>query len=135
MELVFTEAALISMLNFHRQLLCHVQRSLKHWIMTLKSNAVWKVIQRRPFSGARGMFSLKTMEIISKYCIFHTKNPAIKLIINYLILSIRHTAANNDLTSSVLHIQSIEKDQYGDYFCVATNKLGSAERRLNVFGR
>lgn len=48
---------------------------------------------------------------------------------------ITNTAEINQVTSSVLRIDSIDLDQYGDYICKANNKLGTAQRRLNVFGR
>lgn len=39
----------------------------------------------------------------------------------------------NDLTVSKVKIVSVEKHNYGDYQCKATNKLGSARARLNLY--
>lgn len=37
---------------------------------------------------------------------------------------ISHHATENDYNASVLHITSVERSQYGNYTCKATNKLG-----------
>lgn len=47
---------------------------------------------------------------------------------------ISHLASADGVTSSALMIESIEANKYGDYFCQASNKMGKAEARINVFG-
>ena len=50
------------------------------------------------------------------------------------IFRIVQTGTTSETTISTVKIQSLEKHNYGDYFCKATNKVGSAEARLNLFG-
>lgn len=47
---------------------------------------------------------------------------------------ISHLASVDGLTSSALTIESIEADKYGDYYCQASNKMGTTQARINVFG-
>lgn len=49
--------------------------------------------------------------------------------------SITNTAKNDDITNSVLRVITVESSQYGNYVCKATNKLGSAEETLNLYGK
>lgn len=44
-------------------------------------------------------------------------------------------ASVNEVTTSTLHIISLEINQLGDYFCEASNKLGTIEARLNIYGK
>lgn len=44
-------------------------------------------------------------------------------------------ASVNELTTSTLQIISLEKSQLGDYYCEASNKLGTVEARLNIYGK
>ncbi|XP_031640778.1 lachesin-like isoform X2 [Contarinia nasturtii] len=46
---------------------------------------------------------------------------------------ISHTATTNDITTSILRITTVESKQYGDYVCKASNKLGAAEAKVNLF--
>lgn len=46
---------------------------------------------------------------------------------------ITNMASAQETTNSVLRILSTDDRDYGDYFCNATNKLGHAEARLNLF--
>lgn len=46
---------------------------------------------------------------------------------------ISNTANSNEITNSILSISSVSGNDYGDYFCNATNKLGQIEARLNLF--
>lgn len=48
---------------------------------------------------------------------------------------ISHLATADEVTNSALLIESVEPENYGDYYCKASNKLGKAEERLNVFGK
>lgn len=48
--------------------------------------------------------------------------------------SISNTATVDEITYSVLRIETIDKTQYGDYYCKASNKVGHAETRINLFG-
>lgn len=50
-------------------------------------------------------------------------------------ISITNTAKNDDITNSVLRVITVESSQYGNYVCKATNKLGSAEETLNLYGK
>lgn len=47
--------------------------------------------------------------------------------------SISHFATADEFTDSTLRVITIEKRQYGDYLCRATNKLGSHEAKVNLF--
>ena len=47
---------------------------------------------------------------------------------------ISHLASADGVTSSALMIESMEPEKYGDYFCQASNKLGSTQSRINVYG-
>lgn len=51
-----------------------------------------------------------------------------------MISSILTTATVNEVTTSVLRVITAEPWQYGDYLCKASNKIGSAEARVNLFG-
>ncbi|XP_034479497.1 lachesin-like [Drosophila innubila] len=42
-------------------------------------------------------------------------------------------ATADEYTDSTLRVITIEKGQYGDYVCKATNRLGHAEARVNLF--
>uniref|UniRef100_A0A336M5D4 CSON010924 protein n=1 Tax=Culicoides sonorensis TaxID=179676 RepID=A0A336M5D4_CULSO len=46
---------------------------------------------------------------------------------------ISHLGIVNDLTLSKVKILSVDTHNYGDYQCKATNKLGSAQARLNLY--
>ncbi|XP_037955276.1 protein amalgam-like [Teleopsis dalmanni] len=46
---------------------------------------------------------------------------------------IANTASSHETTTSVLRIASVSDDDFGDYFCNATNKLGHADARLHLF--
>lgn len=47
---------------------------------------------------------------------------------------ISHLASADGVTSSALTIEAIESEMFGDYWCHASNKMGKAEARVNVFG-
>lgn len=47
--------------------------------------------------------------------------------------SISHFATADEFTDSTLRVITIEKRQYGDYYCRAVNKLGSAEAKVHLF--
>ncbi|XP_033244263.1 lachesin [Drosophila miranda] len=47
--------------------------------------------------------------------------------------SISHFATVDEYTDSTLRVITIEKRQYGDYVCKATNRFGEAEARVNLF--
>lgn len=47
--------------------------------------------------------------------------------------SISNTATTDQKTTSVLRVISVQEDKYGDYYCKASNKVGNAEARLNLF--
>lgn len=49
--------------------------------------------------------------------------------------SISHFATADELTDTTVRVITIEKRQYGQYVCKATNKLGSAEGRVELFGK
>lgn len=46
---------------------------------------------------------------------------------------IANTASSSETTTSVLRIDSVSEEDFGDYFCNATNKLGHADARLHLF--
>lgn len=46
---------------------------------------------------------------------------------------IANTASSSETTTSVLSIDSVSEEDFGDYFCNATNKLGHADARLHLF--
>lgn len=47
--------------------------------------------------------------------------------------SISHFATADEFTDSTIRIITVEKRQYGDYYCRAVNKLGQAEAKVNLF--
>jgi hypothetical protein len=47
--------------------------------------------------------------------------------------SVSHFATADEFTDSTLRVITIEKRQYGDYICRATNKLGSAEAKIHLY--
>ncbi|EDS36504.1 lachesin [Culex quinquefasciatus] len=47
--------------------------------------------------------------------------------------SISQTGQPDDVTTSVVKISSVESSHYGDYICKASNKVGHAESRLNLY--
>uniref|UniRef100_A0A8W7PKJ0 Ig-like domain-containing protein n=1 Tax=Anopheles coluzzii TaxID=1518534 RepID=A0A8W7PKJ0_ANOCL len=47
--------------------------------------------------------------------------------------SISQIGSPDDVTTSVVKIHSVAAEHYGDYVCKATNKVGQAEARLNLF--
>lgn len=51
-----------------------------------------------------------------------------------MICSISTTATVNEVTTSILRVNTVEPGQYGDYVCKASNKIGAAEARINLFG-
>ncbi|XP_017083975.2 protein amalgam [Drosophila eugracilis] len=46
---------------------------------------------------------------------------------------VANTASSSGTTTSVLRIDSVGEDDFGDYYCNATNKLGHADARLHLF--
>ncbi|XP_004524347.1 protein amalgam [Ceratitis capitata] len=46
---------------------------------------------------------------------------------------ISNTASSHETTTSILRIASVTESDFGDYYCNATNKLGHADARLNLF--
>lgn len=59
-----------------------------------------------------------------------------KQIFNFFFapVSLSNIATADEVTSSVLRLETLESDQYGDYYCKASNKVGHAEARINLFG-
>jgi hypothetical protein len=49
--------------------------------------------------------------------------------------SISHFATADEFTDTTLRVITIEKRQYGQYVCKAANKLGTAEGRVELFGK
>lgn len=47
--------------------------------------------------------------------------------------TVSHFATADEFTDSTLRVITIEKRQYGDYICKATNKLGYAEAKINLY--
>lgn len=48
--------------------------------------------------------------------------------------SISHFATADEYTDTTIRVITIEKKQYGNYTCRATNKLGTAETYVELFG-
>ncbi|XP_052857223.1 protein amalgam [Drosophila gunungcola] len=46
---------------------------------------------------------------------------------------VANTASSSETTTSVLRIESVSEEDFGDYYCNATNKLGHADARLHLF--
>ncbi|KAH8369344.1 hypothetical protein KR009_008812, partial [Drosophila setifemur] len=46
---------------------------------------------------------------------------------------VANTASSSETTTSILRIASVSVDDFGDYYCNATNKLGHADARLHLF--
>jgi len=49
--------------------------------------------------------------------------------------SISHFATADEYTDTTIRIITIEKRQYGEYTCRAANKLGTAETKVELFGK
>jgi len=47
--------------------------------------------------------------------------------------SISHFATADEFTNSTLRVITVEKRQYGDYKCIAVNKLGYDEAKVHLF--
>jgi len=48
---------------------------------------------------------------------------------------ISHFATADEFTDTTIRIITIEKRQYGDYICKASNVLGTAEVTVNLYGK
>lgn len=48
---------------------------------------------------------------------------------------ISHFASGDEFTDTTIRIITIEKRQYGDYICKASNVLGTAEVTVNLYGK
>ncbi|KAH8236603.1 hypothetical protein KR026_006494, partial [Drosophila bipectinata] len=46
---------------------------------------------------------------------------------------VANTASTSETTTSVLRIASVSEEDFGDYYCNATNKLGHADARLHLY--
>ncbi|XP_016971969.1 protein amalgam [Drosophila rhopaloa] len=46
---------------------------------------------------------------------------------------VANTASSSETTTSVLRIESVSEEDFGDYYCNATNKLGHADARVHLF--
>lgn len=49
--------------------------------------------------------------------------------------SISHFATADEYTDTTIRVITIEKRQYGEYVCRAANKLGTAETKVELFGK
>lgn len=49
--------------------------------------------------------------------------------------SISHFATADEYTDTTIRVITIEKRQYGEYICRAANKLGTAETKVELFGK
>lgn len=49
--------------------------------------------------------------------------------------SISHFATADEYSDTTIRIITIEKKQYGEYICRASNKLGTAETKVELFGK
>lgn len=58
-----------------------------------------------------------------------------RIMLSIFHISITMTGTIDDTTYSVLHVNTVEKSQYGTYACKATNKLGSDEKKLELYGK
>ncbi|XP_063705703.1 lachesin-like isoform X2 [Culicoides brevitarsis] len=56
-----------------------------------------------------------------------------KILYNDNHYEISHLGIVNDLTLSKVRILSVENHNYGDYQCKATNKMGFAQSRINLY--
>lgn len=48
---------------------------------------------------------------------------------------ISHFATADEYTDTTLRVITVEKKQYGYYTCKASNKLGSSETKVELFGK
>jgi len=51
------------------------------------------------------------------------------------LFRISHFATADELTDTTLRVITIEKRQYGDYVCKASNVLGTAESTVFLYGK
>ncbi|XP_043475593.1 lachesin-like [Leptopilina heterotoma] len=88
----------------------------------------------RPFLGQALQYDIELKCHIEAY-----PPPAIVWIKNNVQLSnnqnfkISHFATADEYTDTTLRVKNIEKHHFGDYFCKASNKLGSAETKVELF--
>lgn len=54
--------------------------------------------------------------------------------LSFAYISISHFATADEFTDTTLRILTVEKRQYGKYYCRAANKLGSDEASVELFG-
>lgn len=53
----------------------------------------------------------------------------------FLMFRISHFASGDEFTDTTIRVITIEKRQYGDYICKASNVLGTAEVTVNLYGK
>lgn len=63
----------------------------------------------------------------AKWCNIYVLKPSSRY-------RITQTGQPDDVTTSTVKIFSVESSHYGDYICKASNKVGHAEARLNLYG-
>lgn len=51
------------------------------------------------------------------------------------MLRISHFATADEFTDTTIRVITIEKRQYGEYICKASNVLGTAEATVNLYGK
>lgn len=72
---------------------------------------------------------------MSKFYIFHYGPLIITLHDVFLLFSIANFAIGDDITDSMLHFNKVQKRQYGEYICRASNIFGTAEATIILFGK
>lgn len=53
----------------------------------------------------------------------------------FFFFRISHFATADEFTDTTIRIITVEKRQYGQYVCKAANKLGTAEKQVELFGK
>lgn len=51
------------------------------------------------------------------------------------VFRISHFATSDEFTDTTIRIITLEKRQYGDYICKASNVLGTVEATVNLYGK
>lgn len=49
--------------------------------------------------------------------------------------SVSNMGNKGGITTSILHIYGVESYHYGDYYCNATNEIGTTRAKLNLYGK
>lgn len=101
-----------------------------------KLSVAMKILfQPFPFHWTLTINYLKTKPVIRSTVPLTIKIRSFSFSLKKNVFRISNTASVDEITNSVLRVKTIESDQYGDYYCKASNKVGHSEARINLYGK